>query len=167
VTLVPEPHDPDQDAGFFDGVLQSLGATPPWAVIVMVALALLILILLWALLRERPGKHASGDAGAGMPATPRQEHQHYSDLVSGLIGAYDLSESDAVRAHVEKSLRGVGIRMVSPTSGDPFDTTIHNGVAGVPSPNPALVFRIARVLRPGWQSSEGVLRPADVEVFKE
>lgn len=168
VRLDPKPHDADNDAGPFDTLLQSLGSGPSWAVIVIMALALLVLILLLALLQEKRGKHApAGDAPAGLPAASKQEQQEYRNLVSGLIGAYDLSGSDVVRAHVEKSLRGVGIRIISPISGQPFDTAIHNGVTGIPSPDPALVFHIARVLRPGWQSPDGILRPADVEVFKE
>lgn len=93
--------------------------------------------------------------------------QHYKILLQALVGTYDLSSSDVVRAHVQKSLRAVGITPITPDPGDPFDVGLHNGVAGVAAPSPSLVFRIARVLRPGWRSDDGVLRPAEVEVYKD
>lgn len=89
------------------------------------------------------------------------------DLLQAFIGVYDLSTSDVVRAHVQKSLRTAGVTVIDPMPGDPFDNGLHNGVAAVPSPSPELVLCVARVLRPGWLSTDSVLRPADVEVYKE
>jgi hypothetical protein len=96
-----------------------------------------------------------------------RKDREYEDLVQGIIGAYDLSDSDVVRAHVEKTLRGVGITVITPTLGEPFDFALHNGVSAVAPPSPDLGFHVAKVLRPGWQSASGVVRPADVEVFGE
>jgi hypothetical protein len=93
--------------------------------------------------------------------------QRYRVLVRAFTGTYDLSSSEVVKAHVQKSLRAVGITPITPGPGDPFDVGLHNGVAGITAPAPSLVFRIARVLRPGWRSDEGFLRPADVEVYKD
>lgn len=93
--------------------------------------------------------------------------QRYKVLLQAFIGTYDLSSSEVVKAHVQKSLRAVGITPITPDPGDPFDVRLHNGVAGIAAPSPGLVFRIARVLRPGWRSDDGVLRLADVEVYKD
>lgn len=108
----------------------------------------------------------SAPAGLPFPKDASKE-EHCSDLVQGLIGTYDLSDSDVVRAHVQKSLRGVGITEIRPNPGEVFNPREHNGVAAIRAPAPALAFRIARVLRPGWKSMTGTVRPADVEVYKE
>lgn len=113
---------------------------------------------------RREGVVSSGDLS---PVKNRSREQECGDLVEGLIGTYDLSDSEVVRAHVQKSLRGVGITAIRPRPGDSFNPREHNGIAAVPAPAPAMAFRIVRVLRPGWKSMKGTVRPADVEVYKE
>ncbi|MDQ1058391.1 hypothetical protein QFZ23_002292 [Arthrobacter globiformis] len=109
-----------------------------------------------------PAPASSGvDCGAKVLST-----QRYNVLLQALMGTYDLSSSEIVRAHVQKSLRTVGVTPITPTLGEPFDLELHNGVAGVTAPSPYLVFRVARVLRPGWRTDDAVLRLADVEVYK-
>lgn len=108
----------------------------------------------------------SAPTGLSSPKEGSKE-EDCGELVQGLIGTYDLSDSDVVRAHVQKSLRGVGITEIRPNIGEPFNPREHNGVAAIRAPAPALAFRIARVLRPGWRSMKGTVRPADVEVYKE
>jgi molecular chaperone GrpE (heat shock protein) len=107
-----------------------------------------------------------GSAGGHFPKDASKEENCW-DLVQGLIGTFDLSDSEVVRAHVQKSLRGVGITEIRPKPGESFNPLEHNGVAAIRAPAPALAFRIARVLRPGWKSVRGTVRPADVEVYKE
>lgn len=144
-------------------------ASGPLVVFSVVALLALVLCLIYAWTRSRnnPRTHEPPPARRGAASSEAAGHTGpYDALVQGLIGTYDLSESQVVRAHVEKSLRGAGITAVVPAPGDPFDASVHNGVAGVSAPEPGLAFHIARVLRPGWRSTDGVLRPPDVEVFR-
>ena len=141
---------------------------PVWVWAVMAVLAAVVLLLAYLLFR-------SMDTGRARryPATtayhPPASHppSRSGDLLQALIGVYDLSTSEVVRAHVQKSLRTAGVTAIEPLPGDPFENGLHNGVAAVPSPSPELALCIARVLRPGWLSAESVLRPADVEVYKE
>lgn len=111
---------------------------------------------------------AAGHVAGSPDRGPEPLNAHgYTILLYAFIGTYDLSSSERVRAHVLKSHRAVGITLITPAPGDPFDVGLHNGVAGIAAPSPGLVFRIARVLRPGWRSENGVLPPADVEVYKD
>ncbi|MDQ0616762.1 nucleotide exchange factor GrpE [Arthrobacter globiformis] len=152
---------------------------PLWALASITILVLTVVILSFAMTRlvRRGSKAADAaptarpvegpiEAGPGRGPEPLSS-QGYTVLLHAFIGTYDLSSSEIVRAHVLKSLRAVGIAPITPAPGDPFDVGLHNGVAGIPAPSPGLVFRIARVLRPGWRSDDGVLRMADVEVYKD
>lgn len=144
-----------------------------WVVTMLAALAVLALTLL--VTRTRPGRHenrvrltqSSYKPTNSQTADTSEQDRRFEELVPGLIGTYDLSGSDLVRAHVQKSLRGAGIVAISPEPGEPFDMTLHNGVAAISAPNPHLAFRIARVLRPSWRYEGEILRPADVEVYKD
>lgn len=110
----------------------------------------------------------SGSNSCELSSSPGSfNRQRDTVLLQALIGAYDLSSSEVVRAHIQKSLRAVGITPITADPGDPFDVSLHNGVAGVVAPSPELISRIARVRRQGWQSDAGVLRPVDVEVYKD
>lgn len=140
---------------------------PGWVWVVLALLAGAVLILAFLLIRSilsgRTRRHLDTAHNPQAPLPPLGS----GDLLQALIGVYDLSTSDVVRAHVQKSLRTAGVTAIDPMPGDPFDNGLHNGVAVVPSPSPELVLCVARVLRPGWLSTDSVLRPADVEVYKE
>lgn len=146
---------------------------PLWVVTILAALAVLALTLV--VTKTRSGRHenrvrltqSSYKSTNSQTADTSDRDRRFEELVQGLIGTYDLSGSELVRAHVQKSLRGAGIVAISPEPGEPFDMALHNGVAAIPAPNPDLAFRIARVLRPGWRSAGEILRPADVEVYKD
>jgi hypothetical protein len=147
---------------------------PLWVVTILVALAVLAFARVYA--KIRPGRHensvrlttpSSCKSTDSLTEGTSDRDRRFEELVQGLIGTYDLSGSELVRAHVQKSLRGVGIVAISPEPGERFDMALHNGVAAIPAPDPDLDFRIARVLRPGWRSAGEILRPADVEVYKD
>jgi hypothetical protein len=162
ITDAPGPGTPLQAEGL-----------PLWVVTILAALAVLALTLV--ITKTRPGRPENGirltqssyESTNSQTADTSDRDRRFEELVQGLIGTYDLSGSDLVRAHVQKSLRGAGIVAISPEPGEPFDIALHNGVAAIPAPNPDLAFRIARVLRPGWRSGGEILRPADVEVYKD
>jgi hypothetical protein len=174
----PEMVRPSQSVSPVMGVtgagtpLQAEGL-PLWVVTILAALAVLAVTLL--VTKTRAGRHesrvrqtqSSYKPTNSQTADTSEQDRRFEELVQGLIGTYDLSGSDLVRAHVQKSLRGAGIVAISPEPGEPFDMTLHNGVAAIPAPNPHLAFRIARVLRPGWRYEGEILRPADVEVYKD
>lgn len=133
---------------------------------ILLAVLSLAAVAVLASFRQRGIRLQSSPTGFSAPPDASRE-ELCGDLVQGLIGTYDLSDSEVVRAHVQKSLRGAGITEIRPNPGDSFNPREHNGVAAVRAPVPALAFRIARVLRPGWKSAKGTVRPADVEVYKE
>ena len=141
------------------------------AAVTMLLLVIVILRFSAVLLIRRQSKRCpvpSGSDSCELSSSPGSfNHQPDTVLLQALIGTYDLSSSEVVRAHVQKSLRAVGVTPIPADPGDPFDLGQHNGVAGVVAPSPELISRIARVRRQGWQSDAGVLRPADVEVYKD
>lgn len=151
---------------------------PVWVLVSITVLLLTVFILGLAVVRlvrrdTTPGNLASTAGPSAAPVAGRADRgpeplnaQRYGVLLQAFIGTYDLSSSEVVKAHIQKSLRTVGIRPITPDPGDPFDVRLHNGVTGIAAPSPGLVLRIARVLRPGWRSDDGVLRLADVEVYK-
>ncbi len=141
-----------------------------WIVVVAVTLALVVTFAVTHV-RQRRLKAEKNlfpvPPPGSVSAACTLSEERVEDLVQGLIGTFDLSDSEVVRAHVQKSLRRVGISEIRPMPGDTFDPRMHNGVAAVRAIAPTSVFRIARVLRPGWESEKGTVRPADVEVYKE
>lgn len=82
------------------------------------------------------------------------------------------AEDDLYTTHLIANLSGPMFRNPfeewnrsnKPGPGEPFNTALHNRVAGISAPDPDLAFKIARVFGPGWRSVEEILRPADVEV---
>lgn len=60
-----------------------------------------------------------------------------------------------------------GLRPFQPEIGDAFDTTEHNGIARVDTPDP-LGGTVAAVRRCGFRAEDGrVWRPADIEVYRQ
>lgn len=114
---------------------------------------------------ERPQTVARGSAATRAPG-----HRITSDsaraAVQGLIAVTDLTDSPVLLAQVERSLRQAGVEIVTATEGQPFDTQWHHGVGVVPAPRPELDLRVARVVRPGWRTADGLLRPVEVEVYR-
>ncbi|MBP1135056.1 hypothetical protein JOE31_001288 [Arthrobacter sp. PvP023] len=160
----PDPGTPATDL--------QLANLPLWAVVAIAILLLTVVLLGLVLVRMARGANPAYDgetvlAGPGPGLDPRGLAPAYETLLQAFIGTYDLSASEVVRAHIQKSLRAVGVTPITPHPGDPFDIRLHNGVAGVTAPSSSLALRIVRVLRPGWRSDDGVLRLADVEVYKE
>lgn len=110
----------------------------------------------------RAGTVAGADAVAPVPSpAPRDP-----GLLHGLIAVADLTESPAVLAQVRTTLTRAHIVEVAPVPGESFDPHAHNGVGWQEAPTPDQDRRIARVLRPGWRGPEGLIRPADVEVYR-
>lgn len=153
--------------------VQQIADLPAWALVTIVVLGAMVLVLGYLLARAALSGGSRQPSVAAQPEptqqlSPTQQPAPGSGaLLQALIGAYDLSSSDVVRAHVQKSLRTAGVTAIEPLPGDPFEAAFHNGVATVPSPSPELALTVARLLRPGWISSDSVLRPADVEIYKE
>lgn len=119
----------------------------------------------------RPGaRKAPGAGGTVQPsAVPVAESRTTSGspaAVQGLIAVADLTDSPVVLAQVERSLRQAGVEIVTATEGEPFDTEWHHGVGVVPAPRPDLDLSVARVVRPGWRTADGLLRPVEVEVYR-
>ncbi len=140
------------------GAAGALTGLWPWAAGAVVLTLLMVVALLH--LRRRP---VTGRTGPG-PAPVDGD----ADLLQALFGVFDLSDSPAVQAHVVKTLRAAGVSEIQPRPGDAFDTRVHNGLTWQPAPSGDLHLRVARVIRTGWTSGRsGVLRPADVEVYKD
>jgi hypothetical protein len=85
--------------------------------------------------------------------------------VDGLIGAYDLSASVGVQAHVTQVLARVGVRHIAVESGSLFDPAVSEAVSTVLTDDPDRVARVAQMVRPGWQRADAVLRFPQVSVW--
>ncbi|MGQ0616590.1 MAG: nucleotide exchange factor GrpE [Acidimicrobiia bacterium] len=71
-----------------------------------------------------------------------------------------------VRKLVVDALDRWGVQAFEPAVGDPFDPTVHNGMARVETPE-HLDGTVASVRRCGFRGEQGrVWRPADVDVFR-
>ena len=113
-----------------------------------------------------PASPAPPAPASPAPPAPASEGQapELRRLVFGLIGAYDLAEGPAVRAHVEHVLRNAGVTAIRPEKGTPFDTALHSAVSAQPASGRGAAVQIAALVRPGWQQDGEVLRPAEVDV---
>jgi len=100
------------------------------------------------------------------PSPDRPAPESAAAAVQGLIAVGDLTDSPVMLAQVERSLRQSGVSMVTAEEGQPFDTEWHHGVGVLPAPRPDLNLTVARVVRPGWRSVDGLLRPVEVEVYR-
>ena len=112
---------------------------------------------------NRPAPPAPASPAPPAPASEGQAPE-LRRLVFGLIGAYDLAEGPAVKAHVEHVLRNAGVTAIRPEKGTPFDTALHSAVSAQPASGRGAAVQIAALVRPGWQQDGEVLRPAEVDV---
>lgn len=114
-------------------------------------------------LRKRPWPDRSGQPAAPQPPAPQVSPDHHHPppappnerLVRGLIGAFDISAEESVRAHVEQALNGVGVEIVAPSRGTVFDPHVHQCVDTSPAAGAEEDNRIAGIVRPGWRSRDG------------
>ena len=97
-----------------------------------------------------------------------------NELVAGLIAAHDLAVASgpdgseggiAVQVQLERTLRGAGIDRLVVAEGDLFDPAFHMVAATEVAPEARLDRRIAREVRAGWTSANGVIRPSEVVVW--
>lgn len=86
-------------------------------------------------------------------------------LVETLIFVHDLAEARQVQAEIAEGLQQSGVHPLSPQRGAMFDPAQHKAVDRAIAASPMDVDTIAGVVRPGWASSEGVIRFAEVAVF--
>lgn len=85
--------------------------------------------------------------------------------MKGLIGAYDVSQSDAVQAHVVQVLQRTGIERVIVPAGVEFDPSSYEAVSTEATSDPTQVKRVAKTIRPGWKGATGMIRYAQVAVW--
>jgi hypothetical protein len=104
---------------------------------------------------------AGGSTAAGVSSLERS----LEIVVIGLIGAYDLSASAAVQAHIAQVLARVGVDRVEVPSGEVFDPSVCEAVSTVVTAEPQRDRRVAETLRPGWRRSGAVLRSPQVSVW--
>jgi molecular chaperone GrpE (heat shock protein) len=119
----------------------------------------------------------AASAGAGGTARPLDAQpcaDTVDELVTGLIAAHDLASAAgpegseggvAVQVQLERTLRGAGVERLLVAEGDLFDPAFHMVAATEPAPRPGLDRRVAREVRAGWTSANGVIRPAEVVVW--
>lgn len=112
------------------------------------------------------GEAVSAQPSAGVPLQDQTASESAAAAVQGLIAVADLTDSPVLLAQVERSLRRAGVEVVTATEGQPFDTAWHHGVGVVPAPSPDLDLSVARVVRSGWRTADGLLRPVEVEVYR-
>ena len=91
-----------------------------------------------------------------------------SELVRGLIAAYDLAHgpaAGAVQQELARTLERVGVVPMTVQIGESLDIDRHSVAGTEPTTDPAWSRRVARTVRPGWCSGDRVLRPAEVLVW--
>jgi molecular chaperone GrpE (heat shock protein) len=64
-----------------------------------------------------------------------------------------------------RTLKQVGVELIEPPPGAPFDPLLHSVCGVVQAPDQGLVDSIAAVVRPGLADHGSVLREADVQVY--
>lgn len=84
-------------------------------------------------------------------------------LINTLIGAYDTSGEESVRAYIAQQLGAAGVTAVNPEPGRSFEAATARCVATevVPGAEPGSVVRVER---PGWQDASGPIRMPEVTV---
>ena len=116
----------------------------------------------------------TGAGGDIRPADGQPCAETVDELVSGLIAAHDLASAAgpdgseggvAVQVQLERTLRGAGVERLLVAEGDVFDPAFHLVAATEPAPAPGHDRRVAREVRAGWMSANGVIRPAEVVVW--
>ena len=70
-----------------------------------------------------------------------------------------------MQVQLERTLRSAGVDRLQVAEGDLFDPAFHLVAATEATTDPERERRIAREVRPGWMSSSGVVRPAEVVVW--
>ncbi|MGK2882662.1 MAG: nucleotide exchange factor GrpE [Mycobacterium sp.] len=85
--------------------------------------------------------------------------------MQGLIGAFDVSQDQAVQAHVAQVLQRSGIEKVVVPSGVLFDPASYEAVSTVITSDRSKAKRVAETIRPGWKGPTGMLRSAQVAVW--
>lgn len=113
-----------------------------------------------------PRRLAPQHAGPPSP-TPANSTVMDRTLVQGLIGAHDMSVSEAVRAHIEQVLLRAGVQRIDAAQGEQFNPGEQEAVALVRPEDPGQEQLVAAVIRPGWRSQDRVLRPPQVEVWSD
>lgn len=104
-----------------------------------------------------------GDAAVSGSLSARERR-----LVSGLIGADDISQSAAVRAHVTQVLNGLGVDIIEVPAGIPVDAHLHNIVSVTRAEYPEDDQRVRNTERPGWRHLSGeLIRAPEVAVWKQ
>jgi hypothetical protein len=120
--------------------------------------------------RAGPAPMPGGDgppvsaAGVEVSALPGLERR-LDIAVHGLIGAFDLSASVAVQAHITQVLARVGVYHMGVESGSVFDPSVCEAVSTVVTEDPDRVGRVAQMVRPGWRRPDAVLRFPQVSVW--
>lgn len=101
-------------------------------------------------------------------------HVSVEELVAGMIAAHDLASASrgavadsgvAVQVQLERTLRSAGVDRLPVADGDMFDPAFHMVADTEPAPQPDLERRVAREIRAGWTSANGLVRPAEVVVW--
>jgi hypothetical protein len=86
-------------------------------------------------------------------------------LVSALMVVVDTMPDSPAGVRALRTLKQVGVELIEPPPGAPFDPLLHSVCGVVQAPDQGLVDSIAAVVRPGLADHGSVLREADVQVY--
>ena len=87
------------------------------------------------------------------------------DLIELCLYARDRVRTPAGAERIDAGLAGLGIVTLRP-DGQPFDPSLHEAAASVPTPDPALHGTVAETEVPGYADHGMLVRPAVVSVYQ-
>jgi GrpE len=85
-------------------------------------------------------------------------------FLTELITLADLATTPAMIAQSTRILGSIGVGQVSAQPGTRFDPNVHSAVSALASADPTIAGTIVTLVRPGWQTGNRVIRPAEVTV---
>jgi hypothetical protein len=81
--------------------------------------------------------------------------------IADLVRSWDLAADDSDRARIETALTNHGVERIIVGPGAPLDPALHK-VVGTADTTAVPPGSVLAVVRPGWRSIHGVIRPAEV-----
>lgn len=144
------------------------GSRFPWwslAVIGLVGLAVGALAG-YAIAGRRPARIDTVLPAPTASAPPPVMEPALDQLIRAVIDTRDLAEPSTVMAlRLGAALTAAGVSEFTPL-GQPYDPAAHYAVGTEPAPDPASADLIAEVQRVGYLRDNGVIRAAEVVVFR-
>lgn len=126
----------------------------------------------------RTARGSGGTVTAGQDAQRSRQPQSEQEVpplrpsdatvvaVEGLIAIHDMTRDESIRAQAQSSLTQLGVTQIAPEPWEAYQVGSHTIVGAHDAARPQDDLRIAQVVSPGWCGEYGLIRRAQVEVFR-